>query len=99
MRCIRLHHILGYQGLGQKIGYVFRRLMGMDTPSADLVGCSHQAVPSWDWSNPDYKYILQAIITTQKMYRLPAGSVLKMNVRRMSADNGWILRKNIYEER
>lgn len=40
-RCIHLHHIRGYDGLLQKIMYVIRRLLGMDTPTADLIGCPH----------------------------------------------------------
>lgn len=41
MRCVHWHHIMGYDGISQKLGYILRRLLGMDTPSADLIGCKH----------------------------------------------------------
>lgn len=69
MRCIHLHHILGYEGLGQKIVYVFRRLMGKSTPSADMVGCKHNASPSWDWDN-DIKLTEQLFLKNGSLIRL-----------------------------
>ena len=45
-RCIHWHHIRGYSGIGQKIRYVLARLLGLRTPSADLMGCRHHAGPS-----------------------------------------------------
>lgn len=40
-RCIHWHHIKMYCGIRQKIGYVVRRIIGYETPSADIVGCKH----------------------------------------------------------
>jgi len=77
-RCIHLHHIRGYAGIVQKVGYVFRRFMGLDTPSADMVGCEHDSrleffntiVPLPEMTNAD----------EESTFRFPNGCVIEMDI-------------------